>query len=90
MLALVARCRREWNNLGDVLEKTGAWDNKRARHGLDAAMAGLLATPPRTLAGARAIAWLVEYDEPNVPETSGEYMRTLIRSSIFAQEEART
>jgi len=48
-------------------------------------MARLLATPPRTLAGARAaIAWLVEYDEPNIPETSGAYLRTLIRSPIFA------
>jgi hypothetical protein len=48
-------------------------------------------TPPTTLAGARAaIAWLVEFDEPNIPETSGEYMRTLIGSPIFAQEEARS
>ena len=56
---------------------------------LDAAKVELLKTPPTTLVGARAaIAWLVEYDEPNVPKTSGEYMRTLSRSPIFAQEEA--
>jgi hypothetical protein len=56
---------------------------------LDAAKVELLKTPPTTLAGARAaIAWLVKYDEPNVPKTSGEYMRTLSRSPIFAQEEA--
>jgi hypothetical protein len=56
----------------------------------DAAKAELFETPPTTLAGARAaIAWLVEYDEPNVPKTS-QYMRTLIRSPIFAREEART
>jgi hypothetical protein len=89
VLALVARCRREWNNFGEVLEKTGAWDDKQARRALDAAMARLLATPPTTLAGARAaVAWLVEYDEPNVPNTSGEYMRTLSRSPIFAGQEA--
>ena len=89
VLALVARCRREWNNLGEVLEKTDAWDDKQAQAAIDAAMAKLLATPPTTLAGARAaIAWLVEYDEPNVPKTSGEYMRTLSRSPIFAGQEA--
>jgi hypothetical protein len=44
-----------------------------------------------TLAAATAaIAWLVEFDKPNVPKTSGEYMRTLIRSPIFTREEART
>ena len=91
VLALVARCRREWNNFGEVLEKTGAWDDKQARRALAAAMARLLATPPTTLAGARAaVAWLVEYDEPNVPNTSGEYMRTLSRSPIFAGQEARS
>jgi hypothetical protein len=31
-----------------------------------------------------ALAWLVEYDEPNIPETSGKYLPTLIRSPIFA------
>jgi hypothetical protein len=56
----------------------------------DAAKAELLETPPTTLAAATAaIAWLVEYDEPNVPKTSGEYMGTLIHSPIFAREEAR-
>jgi hypothetical protein len=30
----------------------------------------------------------VEYDEHNVPEESGKYLRTLMRSPIFAQEEA--
>jgi hypothetical protein len=91
VLALVARCRREWNNFGEALEKTGASDDEQARRAFEAALARLLETPPTTLAGAReAIAWFAEYDEPNIPETSGAYLRTLIRSPIFAQEEART
>ena len=62
---------------------------KEAWRLFDAAEAELLETPPTTLAGAKAaIAWLVKYDEPNVPETSGRYLRTMIRSPIFAQEEA--
>jgi hypothetical protein len=48
-------------------------------------MDNLLKTPPTTLAGAcEAIPWFAEYDEPNVPKTSGEYLRTLIRSPLFA------
>jgi hypothetical protein len=57
---------------------------------LNAILAELQETPPTTLAGARAaMAWLIEYDEPNIPETSGAYLRTLIRSPIFARKEAR-
>ena len=86
----------EIKTLGDVesevLGETEEEDRVIAAHRvLGAALAELLETPPTTLAGARAaIAWLVEYDEPNIPETSGAYLRTLIRSPIFAQEEARS
>jgi hypothetical protein len=94
VLAIVAKLRATWHRLGKVIEETNRCQGPLVDevHGvLDAAKAELLETPPTTLACAReAIAWLVEYDEPNIPETSGEYMRTLIRSPIFAQEEAPT
>jgi hypothetical protein len=94
VLAIVAKLRATWHRLGEVLEETKGCDGPlvdEVQRVLDAAKAELLETPPTTLAGAReAIAWLVELDEPNIPETSGEYMRTLIRSPIFAQEEARS
>jgi hypothetical protein len=93
VLAIVAKLRATWHRLGKVIEETNLCEGPlfdEVQGVLDAAKAELLETPPTTLAGARAaIAWLVEYDEPNIPETSGEYMRTLIRSPIFAYEEAR-
>jgi hypothetical protein len=50
----------------------------------------LLKTPPATLAGARAIIeYLIEWDKDCDPETSYEYLSTLLRSPMFAQEEAR-
>jgi hypothetical protein len=93
VLAIVAKLRAAWRRLGKVIEETNLCEGPlfdEVQRLLNAAKAELLETPPTTLAGARAaIAWLVEYDEPNIPETSGEYMRTLIRSPIFAREEAR-
>ena len=93
VLAIVAKLRATWHRLGKVIEETNLCEGPlfdEVQGVLDAGKAELLETPPTTLAGARAaIAWLVEYDEPNIPETSGEYMRTLIRSPIVAQEEAR-
>ena len=55
------------------------------RHRLaDAAFAKLLDTPPMTVAGARAIIeYLVAWDDGSVPETGGEYLKTLLRSPIF-------
>jgi hypothetical protein len=94
VLAIVAKLRATSHRLGKVIEETKQCEGPLVDevHGvLDAAKAELLETPPTTLGGARAaIARLVEYDETNIPETSGEYMRTLIRSPIFAREEART
>jgi hypothetical protein len=94
VLAIVAKLRATWHRLGKVIEETERCEGQlvdEVQGVLDATLAELKETPPTTLAGARAaIAWLVEFDEPNIPETSGEYMRTLIRSPIFAQEEART
>ena len=93
VLDLVAKVRTAWDRLGKVIKETKRCEGPVVDevHGvLHAAKAELLETPPTTLAGARAaIAWLVEYDERNIPETSGAYLRTLIRSPIFAQEEAR-
>ena len=49
------------------------------------ALDNLLKTTPETLAGARAaIAWLVKVDDGSVPERSGKYMETLLRSPVFA------
>jgi hypothetical protein len=94
VLAIVAKLRAAWHRLGKIIEETERCDGPlidEVNRVLDAAKAELLETHPTTLAGARAaMAWLVEYDEPNIPKTSGEYMRTLIRSPIFAQEEARS
>jgi len=96
VLALVAKVRAAWVRFGDALEKMGAHDDEQTLcafeiGAFEIAMAELLETPPMTLAGARAaIAWFVEYDEPNIPKTSGRYLPTLIRSPIFAQEEARS
>jgi hypothetical protein len=51
----------------------------------------LLKTPPATLVGARAIIeYLIEWDKENDPETSYEYLSTLLRSPIFAKAEARS
>jgi hypothetical protein len=79
---------------GKVIEETKRCEGPvvdEVHRVLDAAKAELLETPPTTMAGAAAaIAWLVEFDEHSIPETSGEYMRTLSRSPIFALEEART
>jgi hypothetical protein len=94
VLAIVAKLRAAWHRLGKVSEETNRCEGPlvdEVHRVVDATKAELLETPPTTLTGARAaIAWLVEYDEPNIPETSGEYMRTLIRSPIFAQAAVRT
>jgi hypothetical protein len=46
----------------------------------------LLATPPTTLAGMRAIIeYLIKWDEHSEPETSYEYLSTLLLSPIFAE-----
>jgi hypothetical protein len=95
VLGLVANLSAAWDRLGEALKHTTHFEDHplvdKAHCEIDAALAELQATPPTTLAGARAaIAWLVEYDKPNVPQTSGEYLRTLIRSPIFVSTEART
>lgn len=93
VLRLVANLSAAWDQLGEALKETTHFEPHplvdKAHREIDAALAELQATPPTTLAGARAaIARLVEYDEHNAPEESGKYLRTLIRSPIFAQEEA--
>jgi hypothetical protein len=51
----------------------------------------LLTTPPTTLAGMRAIIeYLIKWDEHSEPETSYEYLSTLLLSPIFAKEQVRT
>jgi hypothetical protein len=95
ILPLVQAARNAWDRLGEAIDEATKVEEERpdeaeavlapAHRILDSAMDNLLKTPPTTLAGAReAIAWFAEYDEPNVPKTSGEYLRTLIRSPLFA------
>lgn len=94
VLAAIERSRAAWLALGSVL--TQAADEGRepdegelaAAHAVDTeALDNLLKTTPETLAGARAaIAWLVKVDDGSVPERSGKYMETLLRSPIFAPE----
>ena len=95
VLPLVQAARNSWDRLGEAIDKATKVEEERpdeaeavlasAHRILNSAMDNLLKTPPTTLAGAReAIAWFSEYDEPNVPKTSGEYLRTLIRSPLFA------
>ena len=59
---------------------------REARHRLaEDALAKLLETPPATIAGAKAvISYLVEWDDGCLPDTSGEYLPTLLRSPLFA------
>jgi hypothetical protein len=95
VLGLVANLSVAWDQLGEALKETTHFEYhplvEKAHCEIDAALAELQATPPTTLAGARAaIEWLVEYDEHNAPEDSGLYLRTLSRSPIFAQPEALT
>ena len=93
-LAIVAKLNAAWDRLGEALKETTHFEDhplvNKAHSEIDVALAELQATPPTNLAGARAaIARLVEYDKENIPEVSGEYLRTLSRPPIFAQEEAR-
>jgi hypothetical protein len=60
-----------------------AYDDAHAAE--EGALSELKATAPLTLAGMRAaIQYFVGFDEGCVPEDSGEYMATLLRSPIFA------
>jgi hypothetical protein len=73
VLGLVANLSAAWDRLSEALEYTTHFEDHplvdKAHREIDAALAELQATPPSTLAGARAaIARLVEYDEYNVPE----------------------
>ncbi|MCP1998151.1 hypothetical protein J2S34_000573 [Nitrobacter winogradskyi] len=44
----------------------------------------LTSTAPTTMAGlAAAVAWLLEYDEGCIPDTSGQFLRTLASSPLM-------
>jgi hypothetical protein len=61
--------------------------HKRAHKAARRALSDLMKTAPTTLAGLRAaIAYFVNFDEGCIPETSGEYLPTLLRSPVFATE----
>jgi hypothetical protein len=79
-------------NLQSALSKDAFTVEIEARdREVDDAKDKLLKTPPATLGGARAIIeYLIEWDKENDPETSYEYLSTLLLSPIFAEEEART
>jgi hypothetical protein len=95
VLPLVQAVRNEWDRLGEAIDKATEVEDERPDEAesilaavdrtLDEAMDKLVKTPPTTLAGAReGIAWFAEYDKANIPKTSGEYIRTLARSPVFA------
>ena len=94
VLAAIERSRAAWLALGSVLTRADEAGREpdegalAAAHAVDTeALDNLLKIPPETLAGARsAIAWLVKVDYGSVPERSGKYMETLLRSPIFAPE----
>ena len=61
--------------------------HKRAGKAADHALGILMDTVPTTLAGIRAaLAYFVEFDKGCVPNTSGEYLPTLLLSPVFAAE----
>ncbi len=56
----------------------------RANEAESVALEHLLSIAPTTLRGLRTIiAYLVEFDRDSLPETSGEYMATLLRSPVL-------
>jgi hypothetical protein len=96
---LIEAHRKAWarivdahENLRGVLSEDEFTAEIKARdRELDDAKNKLLKTPPATLVGARAIIeYLIEWDKECEPETSYEYLSTLLRSPIFASKEART
>jgi hypothetical protein len=92
VFAAIERSRAAWLALGSVLtqaDEAGEEPDEgelAAAHAVNTeALDNLLKTTPETLAGARAaIAWLVKVDDGSVPERSGKYMETLLRSPVFA------
>jgi hypothetical protein len=90
---LIEAHRKAWarivdahENLEGALSKEAFTFEIKARGSkVDDAKNELLKTPPATLVGARAIIeYLIEWDKENDPETSYEYLSTLLRSPIFA------
>ena len=73
-------------NLRGTLSEDEFTSEMKARdRELDDAKNKLLKTPPATLLGAQAIIeYLIEWDKECEPETSYEYLSTLLRSPIFA------
>jgi hypothetical protein len=75
----------------DAMEPCDEQLRRRAEQVSKKALRRLLATPPTTLAGMRAmIEYLHKWDEDSEPQNSWEYLKTLLRSPIFALEEAHT
>ena len=81
-----ARIADAYGNLQGALSEGEFTSEIEARDSeFDDAKNKLLKTPPATLIGARAIIeYLIEWDKENDPETSYEYLSTLLRSPIFA------
>ena len=84
-----ARIADAHENLEGALSKEAFTLEIKARGSkIDDAKNELLKTPPATLAGARAIIeYLIEWDKDSEPETSYEYLSTLLRSPIFTVAE---
>jgi hypothetical protein len=87
-----ARIAAAYDNLRGALSEDEFASEIEGRDGeFDDAKNKLLKTSPATLVGARAIIeYLIEWDKECDPEMSYEYLSTLLRSPIFAREEARS
>ena len=95
---LIEAHRKAWGRIvdahkyleGALSKEAFTFEIKARVSKVDEARNELLKTPPATLVGARAIIeYLIEWDKECDPETSYEYLSTLLRSPMFAQEEAR-
>jgi hypothetical protein len=96
IFAALERHRAAWDAVlatADPADEVLAWQEGRtvseadeaANDAENAAKEALMNTTPLTLAGVKAaIAHFVAWDEGCIPETSGEYMSTLLRSPVFS------
>ena len=84
VFAAIEAHRTTW---AKVVAANGAGDfalGKKLYPAAARALAALMETAPTTMAGVRAsIAYFIEWDEGCMPEDSGTYLRTLLRSPIF-------
>jgi hypothetical protein len=85
VFGLLEAHKAAWVRLLETENRTDDYyELEDAGRAADASLAALLATPPTTRAGARAVmTWLMEFEEGRVSETSGAYLATLLRSPVL-------